>query len=56
VMNLKKQANSHEDHFPKTLFTLFRCRIDEDDGFRDLLSRPQMHIDEQDEVALVTQQ
>jgi hypothetical protein len=30
--------------------------IDEDDGSRDLLSRLQMHIDEWNEVALVTQQ
>jgi hypothetical protein len=38
--------------FPKTLFALSRCRITEDDGSRDLLSRSQMHIDERDEVAL----
>jgi hypothetical protein len=30
--------------------------INEDDDFGDLLTRSQMHVDEQDEVALVTQQ
>jgi hypothetical protein len=49
VKNLTKQAS--EDHFPKTLFALSRCRITEDDGSRDLLSRSQMHVDEWDEVA-----
>jgi hypothetical protein len=39
VKNLKKQASSREDHFKKTLFTLSQCRIAEDDGSRDLLSR-----------------
>jgi hypothetical protein len=48
---LTKRVSSHEDRFPKTLFTLSWCRIVEDDGFRDLLSRSQMHIDEQDKVA-----
>jgi hypothetical protein len=32
------------------------CRIAEEDGSGDLLSRSQMHIDEQDEVALAVQQ
>jgi hypothetical protein len=36
-MNLKKQASSHKDRLPKTLFTLSRCRIIEDNGFGDLL-------------------
>jgi hypothetical protein len=56
MKNLKKRASSRKDHFPKTLFILSRCRIIEDDGSRDLLSRSQMHIDERDAVALVTQQ
>jgi hypothetical protein len=51
--NLKKRGSSREDRFSKTLFSLFRCRITEDDSFRDLLSRSQMHVDERDEVALV---
>jgi hypothetical protein len=51
-----KRASSHEDRFPKTLFTLSRCRIAENDGSGDLLSRSQMHIDEQEEVASVAQQ
>jgi hypothetical protein len=56
VKNLTKRASSHEDRFPKTLFTLSRCRIAEDDGFEDLLSRSQMHADERDEVASAAQQ
>jgi hypothetical protein len=40
----------------KTLFALPRCRIAEDDGFGDLLSWSQMHIDERAEVALAAQQ
>jgi hypothetical protein len=40
----------------KILFTLSWCRIAEDDGFRDLLSRSYMHVDEQDEITLVAQQ
>jgi hypothetical protein len=56
VKNLTKRASSREDYFPKTLFTLSRCRIAEDDGFRDLLSRSQMHIDERNEVVLAAQQ
>jgi hypothetical protein len=51
VKNLMKRASSLEDRFLKTLFALSRCMIAEDDGFRDLLSRSQMHVDERDEVA-----
>jgi hypothetical protein len=40
----------------KTLFTLSRCRIAEDNGSGELLSRLQMYVDEQDKVALVAQQ
>jgi hypothetical protein len=36
---LTKQASSREDRFPKTLFTISWCRITEDDGSGDLLSR-----------------
>ncbi len=56
MKNLKKRDSSHEDHFPKILFTLSRCRIAEDNGSEDLLSRSQMHIDERNRVVLVTQQ
>jgi hypothetical protein len=56
VKNLMNRASSHEDHFPKTLFTLSRCKIAEDDGFGDLLSRSQMHVDEWDEIASAAQQ
>jgi hypothetical protein len=56
LKNLKKRVSSHEDRFPKTLFALSRCRIAEDDSFKDLLSQPQMHVDEQDEEVLATQQ
>jgi hypothetical protein len=56
VKNLMKGASSHKDHFPKILFTLSQCRIAEDDSFRDLLSRSQMHVHEWDEVPSVTQQ
>jgi hypothetical protein len=56
VKNLTKQASSHEDCFLKTLFALSRCRLAEDDGSRDLLSRSQMHVDERDEVASAAQQ
>jgi hypothetical protein len=52
VKNLKKRVSSREDRFPKPLFALSRCRITEDDGFRDLLSRSSMHIDERDEEVL----
>jgi hypothetical protein len=51
-----KRASSREDRFPKTLFTLSQCRITEDDGFGDLLSQSQMHVDERDEVASAAQQ
>jgi hypothetical protein len=50
MKNLKKRANSREDHFPKAIFTIFCCRIVEDDGFGDLLSRLEMYVDERDEV------
>jgi hypothetical protein len=40
----------------KTLFTISWCRIAEDDGSGDLLSRSQMHVDERDEVAMPAQQ
>jgi hypothetical protein len=53
---LTKRASSHEDRFSKTLFTLSRCRIAENDGFGDLLSRLQIHIDERDEIVLAAQQ
>jgi hypothetical protein len=56
VKNLMKRVSSHEYRFPKTLFALSRCRITEDDDFRDLLSRSQIHIDEWDEVPSVVQQ
>jgi hypothetical protein len=56
MKNIKKRASSREGHFPKTLFALFQCKIADDDGSRDLLSRSQMHINERDEVALVAQQ
>jgi hypothetical protein len=56
VKNLMKRASSHEYRFPKTLFGLSQCRIAEDDGSGDLLSRSQMHIDERDEVASAAQQ
>jgi hypothetical protein len=56
MKNLKKRVSSHEDRFPKTLFVLSRCRIIEDSSSGDLLSQSQMHINEQDEVALAAQQ
>jgi hypothetical protein len=46
MKNFKKQASSREYHFLKILFVLSRCRIAEDDGSEDLLSRSQMHVDE----------
>jgi hypothetical protein len=55
MKNSKKWVSSYEDHFPKTLFALSWCRIAEDVSSGDLLSRSQMHVDEQDEVALVVQ-
>jgi hypothetical protein len=48
------RSSNHEDHLTKTLFTLYWCRIIEDDGSGDLLSRTQMHVDERDEIALPT--
>jgi hypothetical protein len=56
VKNLMKRANSREDRFSKTLFVLSLCKIAEDDGSGDLLSRSQMHVDECDEVASAAQQ
>jgi hypothetical protein len=56
MKNLKKWASSHEDHFPKILFTLSRRRIVEDDGFEYLLFRSQMHVDKRDKVVLAAQQ
>jgi hypothetical protein len=56
MKNFKKRVSSHEDRFPKSLFALSRCRITEDDGFKDLLSRLWLHVDERYEVALVVQQ
>jgi hypothetical protein len=55
MKNLKRRVRSREDRFPKILFALSRCRIAEDDGFGDLLSRLQMHVDERDKVALAAQ-
>jgi hypothetical protein len=56
VKNFTKQASSHKDRFSKTVFILSRCRIAEDDGFRDLLSRSQMHVNERDKEVLAAQQ
>jgi hypothetical protein len=56
MKNLKKWARSHEDRFPKTLFTLSWCRIVEDNDSGDLLSRSHIHVDDRDEVALAAQQ
>jgi hypothetical protein len=56
MKNLKKQARSREDRFSKTLFAFSRCKIAEHDGSGDLLSQSQMHVDEQNEVALAAQQ
>jgi hypothetical protein len=39
MKNLKKRTSSREDRFLKILFALSRCRIVEDDGLGDLLSR-----------------
>jgi hypothetical protein len=38
MKKLKKRASGHEDHFPKTVFTLPQCRIAKDDSYGDLLS------------------
>jgi hypothetical protein len=56
VKNWTKRASSHEDRFPKILFALSWCRITDDVGSKDLLSRSQMHIDKRDEVASTAQQ
>jgi hypothetical protein len=56
VKKLTKRASSREDRFLKILFALSRCRIADDDGSGDLLSRSQMHVDEQDEIASAAQQ
>jgi hypothetical protein len=56
MKNMKKRVSSREDHFPKTLFTLSWCRIAEDDGSGNLLSRLRMHVNERDEVAWAAQQ
>jgi hypothetical protein len=56
VKNLMKRTSSRENHFSKILFTVSRCRITEDDGSGDLLSRLQMHVDERDEVASAAQE
>jgi hypothetical protein len=56
MMNLEKRSSNHVERFPKTLFSLFWCRIAEHDGSGDLLSWSQMHINERDEVALAAQQ
>jgi hypothetical protein len=55
VTNLKNRSSSSVERFPKTLFTLSQYRITEDNSSGDLLSQSQMHIDDRDEVALVTQ-
>jgi hypothetical protein len=55
VKNLTKRASHHEDRFPKTFIAISRCRIAEDDGFGDLLSQSQMHVDERDEIASTAQ-
>jgi hypothetical protein len=56
VENLMKRVSSHEYRFLKTLFILSWCRIAEDDGSGDMLSRSHMHVDEQDEVVSTAQQ
>jgi hypothetical protein len=53
MKNLKKWASSHEDYFLKILFTLSHYRIAKDNEFRDLLSRPLMHIDERGKLVLM---
>jgi hypothetical protein len=52
MTNLEKQSSSHVERFPKTLFALPQCRIAEDDGSGDMLSRSQMHVDDRDEITL----
>jgi hypothetical protein len=56
MKNLTKRASSHVERFPKTLFTLSRCRIAEDDGSGDLLFQLQEHAGDRDEVVLAAQQ
>jgi hypothetical protein len=56
MMNLEKRSSTHVERFPKILFALSWCRFAKDNGFRDLPSRSQMHVDDQDEVALVVPQ
>jgi hypothetical protein len=56
VKNWTKRVSSHEYRFPKTIFALSWCRITDDVGSKDLLSRSQMHIDKRDEVASTAQQ
>jgi hypothetical protein len=48
--------SSHVEHFSKSLFNLSRCRIAEDDGSIDVLSRSQVHANDRDEVDLAAQQ
>jgi hypothetical protein len=55
MMNSEKRSSSCVEHFLKTLFSLSQCRIVEDNGSKDLLSRLWMHIDEHDKLALVVQ-
>ena len=45
-----KKMSSCAWRFPKTLFALSRCRIAEDDGSGDLLSRSQLHANDRGEV------
>jgi hypothetical protein len=44
------------ERFLKTIFIVSRYRITKDNGFRDMLSRSQMHVDERGELALTAQQ
>jgi hypothetical protein len=53
---LKEASEQSRRRFLKTLVAISRCRIAEDNGSRDLLSRSSMHIDEQNEIALAVQQ
>jgi hypothetical protein len=53
---LDEASEQSRRSLPKTLFAISRCKIAEDNGSGDLLSRSQMHIDEQSEVASVVQQ
>jgi hypothetical protein len=56
MINLEKQSSSHVERFPKTLFALSQCRIAKYNGFRDMLSWSQMHVDDQDEIGLAALQ